>query len=106
MVRDGPTRNVEAREGAWPEQKAPREKVSNNYKKTRGIVNKVREHLTVHNSGALLYDERYDAALVGVTEGFRGKPDTAPVAVYDREILILLLAAEFASRQVEIYSGE
>lgn len=69
-------------------------------------MNKVREHLAVHNPDALFYGERYDAALVGVTEGFRGNPETAPVAVYDHEILIDLLAAEFASQQVEIYSGE
>jgi len=66
----------------------------------------VREILAIENPGALLYDERYDAALVGVTEGFGTKRDTEPVAVYDREILVRLLAAEFASQQVEIYSGE
>ncbi len=57
----------------------------------------VREVLAQQNPDALLYDERYDAALAGWTVGFRAKSDTRPVAVYDREKLVEILAAEFAA---------
>lgn len=56
----------------------------------------VREVLAQQNPDALLYDERYDAALAGWTVGFRAKSDTRPVAVYDREKLVEILAGEFA----------
>jgi hypothetical protein len=56
----------------------------------------VREILAQQNPGALLYDERYDAALVGFTVGFGAKRDPRPVAVYDRDRLVAILAAEFA----------
>jgi len=57
----------------------------------------VREVLAQQNPDALLYDERYDAALAGWTVGFRAKGDTRPVAVYDRGKLVEILAAEFAA---------
>jgi hypothetical protein len=55
----------------------------------------VRELLAQENPNALLYDERYDAALVGWTLGFGAKSDTRPVAVYDYQSLIEILAADF-----------
>jgi len=56
----------------------------------------VREALTQENPGALLYPERYDAALLGMTLGFGTKSDTRPVAVYDHDKLVEILAGEFA----------
>lgn len=56
----------------------------------------VREVLEQENPHALLYPERYDAALVGFTVGFGTKCDTRPVAVYDHDKLVEILAAEFA----------
>jgi hypothetical protein len=55
----------------------------------------VREALTQQNPGALFYPDRYDAALVGMTLGFRGPSETKPVGVYDHGKLIGILAAEF-----------
>ncbi len=57
---------------------------------------KVRETLAQQNPGALLYPERYDAALVGWTVGFGTKCDTKPVAAYDHDKLVEILTAEFA----------
>src|SRR5439155_5657482 len=56
----------------------------------------VREALTQQNSGALFYSERYDAALVGMTFGFRATGETKPVGVYDHGKLLEILATEFA----------
>jgi len=56
----------------------------------------IREVLAQENPHALLYPERYDAALVGFTVGFGTKSDTRPVAVYDHDKLVEILAAEFA----------
>jgi hypothetical protein len=56
----------------------------------------IREILTQQNPGALLYPEKYDAALLGMTLGFGTKRDTKPVAVYDHTRLLEILAAEFA----------
>jgi len=56
----------------------------------------VREALTQQNPGALFYPERFEAALVGMTLGFRAASETKPVAVYDHGKLIEILAAEFA----------
>ena len=42
----------------------------------------VREALTQQNPGALFYPERFEAALVGMTLGFRAASETKPVAVY------------------------
>ena len=57
----------------------------------------IRDLLVQQNPHALFYPERYDAALVGMTWGFGPKQDPNPVAVYSREKLIDLLAAEFAA---------
>ena len=57
---------------------------------------KIRELLLEQNPHALFYPERYDAALLGMTWGFGAKRDSNPVAVYDRQQLIDLFAAEFA----------
>jgi hypothetical protein len=54
----------------------------------------IREILTQQNPGALLYPEKYDAALLGMTLGFGTKSDTKPVAVYDHTRLLEILAAE------------
>jgi hypothetical protein len=43
----------------------------------------------------LLYPERFDAALVGMTFGFGPKDHTKPVAVYDHEILAEILIMGF-----------
>jgi hypothetical protein len=56
----------------------------------------VRETLAQQNPDALLYPERYDAALLGMTLGFGTKSDTKPVAVYDHYRLLEILAAQFA----------
>ena len=40
----------------------------------------IREALTQQNPDGLLYPERYDAALLGMTLGFGTKSDTKPVA--------------------------
>jgi hypothetical protein len=56
----------------------------------------VREVLAQQNPDALLYDERYDAALVGWTLGFGAKSDTKPVAVYDHQKLVAILTCDFA----------
>jgi|ERR1039458_3772323 hypothetical protein len=56
----------------------------------------IREVLAQQNTGALLYPEKYDKALVGFTVGFGVKPDNRPVAVYDYDRLLAILAAEFA----------
>ena len=54
----------------------------------------IREALMQEHPGALFFPERYDAALVGMTRGFGTKPDTRPVAVYDHNRLVEILAAE------------
>ena len=51
----------------------------------------IREIVTQQNPDALLYPERYDAALVGMTLGFGTKSDTKPVAVYDHTRLLEIL---------------
>jgi hypothetical protein len=51
--------------------------------------------LAEENPDALLYDERFDSALVGWTLGFGVKSDTRPVAVYDYQSLVRILAADF-----------
>jgi hypothetical protein len=56
----------------------------------------IRQVLAQQNPLALLYAERYDDALVGWTLGFGTKRDTKPVAVYDHDKLVEILAAEFA----------
>jgi hypothetical protein len=38
----------------------------------------IREALTQQKPGALLYPERFDAALLGITLGFGTKNDTKP----------------------------
>lgn len=55
----------------------------------------VRELLAQENPDALLYDERFDSALVGWTLGFGVKSDTRPVAIYDYQSLVGILAADF-----------
>lgn len=55
----------------------------------------VRELLAQENPNALLYDERFDSALVGWTLGFGVKSDTGPVAIYDYQSLVGILAADF-----------
>lgn len=55
----------------------------------------IREALAQENPGALLYPEQFDGALVGLTLGFGPKSDTRPVAVYDHERLLQILAADF-----------
>jgi hypothetical protein len=60
----------------------------------------VRELLIQENPGALLYPERYDAALLGMTLGFGTKSDTKPVAVYDHTRLLQILAAEFVAQDM------
>lgn len=57
----------------------------------------VRETVALQNPQALFYDQRYDAALLGMTLGFGTKSDTKPVAVYDHYRLREILAAEFAN---------
>ena len=57
----------------------------------------IRDLLFQQNPHALFYPERYDAALVGMTWGFGPRQDPNAVAVYSREKLIDLLAAEFAA---------
>lgn len=56
----------------------------------------IREALAQENPSALFYPERFDAALVGRTQGFGAKADSRPVPVYDRQRLIEILAADFA----------
>ena len=56
----------------------------------------VRKLLMQQNPGALFYPERYDAALLEWTHGFGTKPDNRPVAVYEHDKLVEILAAEFA----------
>lgn len=60
----------------------------------------IREVLSQLNPDALLYLERYDGALLGVTLGFGTKSDTKPVAVYDHTRLLEILTAEFAARDI------
>jgi hypothetical protein len=60
----------------------------------------IREVLSQLNPDALLYLERYDGALLGVTLGFGTKGDTKPVAVYERTRLLEILTAEFAARDI------
>jgi len=57
----------------------------------------VRETVAQQNPQALLYDEQYDGALMGWTLGFGTKSDTRPVAVYDHDKLLRILAADFAA---------
>jgi hypothetical protein len=64
----------------------------------------VRDLLAQENPDAWLYDERFDSALVGWTLGFGVKSDTRPVAVYDYQSLVGILAADFerdAARDAE-----
>ena len=58
---------------------------------------KIPEILTQQNPCALLYLERFDPALLGVTLGLGTKGDTKPVAVYDHISLLEILTAEFAA---------
>jgi hypothetical protein len=57
----------------------------------------IRDLLFQQNPHALFYPERYHAALVGMTLGFGPRPHPNAVAVYSREKLIDVLAAEFAA---------
>ncbi len=57
----------------------------------------VRETVALQNPQALFYDGRYDGALIGRTLGFGTKSDTRPVAVYDHDRILRILAADFAA---------
>ena len=52
--------------------------------------------MTQENPKALMYPGQFDTALLGWTHGFGAKPDSGSVAVYSREKLVEILAAEFA----------
>ena len=60
----------------------------------------IREALTQQNPGALFYPDRFEAALIGMTLGFRAARETKPVAVYDHGKLVEILAAQFAMQDM------